>query len=71
MVTITSRIAARCVGGQPRRFWKEPVPTAESGSGTIAFRFRYARWFERCQTVRMPFAVAFVCARGIQPLPSR
>lgn len=71
MVPISYRIAARCVGGQPRRFWTEPVPSAESGSGTIAFRFRYARWFERSQTVRMPFAVALVCVRGIQPLPSR
>jgi hypothetical protein len=38
---------------------------------TIAFRFRYARWFERSQTVRMLFAVALVCVRGIRALSGR
>jgi hypothetical protein len=70
-VTITYRIAARCLGGQPRRYWTEPANGTMAVSDTVTFRIRYARWFERSQTVRMPLAVALVCARGVQPAPGR
>jgi hypothetical protein len=66
-LTITYRIAARCIGGQPRRFWAERSGV-ETVTQTIAFRFRYARWFERSQAVRMPLAIALVCRRGSELL---
>jgi hypothetical protein len=70
-VTITYRIAAHCLGGQPRRCWTEPGNSTSAVSDTVAIRIRYARWFERSQTLRLPLAVALVCARGVQPSPSR
>jgi hypothetical protein len=70
-VTITYRIAAHCLGGQPRRYWTGPANGTSAVSDTVTMRIRYARWFERSQTVRMPLAVALVCARGVQPSPSR
>jgi len=67
-VQVTYRFAQGCVGGQPRRYWTE-----RGGSGMIAdnrvdVRIQYARFFDRSQSFRMPFAMELVCVGSIRRL---
>ena len=64
-VTLTYRIMSRCIGGQPAHYWRAPG-TSTGGRLAPAFRIRYARYFERTQSVETPFAVVLACARGVK-----
>jgi hypothetical protein len=63
-VTLTYRIMSRCIGGQPAHYWRAPGTTS-GGRLAPEFRIKYARYFERTQSLETPFAVALACARGV------
>jgi hypothetical protein len=63
-VTLTYRIMSRCIGGQPAHYWR-PTGTTTGGRLEPAFRIRYARYFERTQSLETPFVVVLACARGV------
>jgi hypothetical protein len=66
-VAITYRIAGTCIGGQPKRYWSGRAAGVGSITDVVSFRIRYARWFERSQTMQLPFAIDLVCVRGLVP----
>jgi hypothetical protein len=71
VVDVTYRLGLRCVGGQPKGYWRQPPPHAAYGGvatgNRIGIRIKYARVFERTQQVALPFATELVCRRGTIP----
>jgi hypothetical protein len=67
-VTITYRLASKCIGGQPPGYWKTSTSgTAAEGFRATWFRIRYAKVFEKTQQVALPFAITLVCRNGLAP----
>jgi hypothetical protein len=65
-VTLTYRLTARCIGGQPAGYWKTPTNGPSlSGFRSAWFRIRYAKVFEKTQLVQLPFAITLVCRNGV------
>jgi len=68
-VTLTYRINSRCIGGQPRNYRRARAGAAVLDNH-VSLRIGYARFFERSQSLELPFALALVCSKGISA-PSR
>lgn len=64
---VTYRVGARCIGGQPKRYWPRPLGSSVEGTNEIALRIKYAHVFERTQRVPTPFAPVFACNNGTRP----
>jgi hypothetical protein len=61
---VTYRVGARCIGGQPKKYWPRPLGSSVEGTNEIALRIKYAHVFERTQRVATPFAPVFACNDG-------
>lgn len=69
-VVVVYRWLWQCEGGQPPHFWSTSAPsTYASGYRALPVRIRYARFFEKTQTLQLPFAITLVC-RGTLGSPA-